>query len=143
MHFTNLRKKLLIGLILLILTINCSNFTSGHYKPFTKPEVKGTSIVFNDFLSQLDSRFNSFPVPYPPYEPRDIDLRDAAYHKSSNRLQMEWWFLEGIFDNGYSTAFTIIILSRERIFAQGDIGSCFFAISLYKDIVCRFQAHSL
>ena len=139
MHFTNLRKKLLIGLILLILTTNCSNFTSGYHKPFTQHEVKGTSIDFNDFLSQLDSRFNPSHIPYPPYEPQDIDLIDAAYHKSYDRLHMEWWFLEGIFDNGYSTAFTIIILSRERIFSKGDIGSCFFAISLYKDTKLEFS----
>ena len=137
--FTNLRKKLLIGLILLILIINCSNYTSGYHKPFTKPEVKDTSIAFNDFLSQLSSRCNLYPIPYPPYEPQDIDLRDAAYHKSYDRLHMEWWFLEDILDNGYSTAFTIIILSRERIFSKGNIGSCFFAVSLYKDTELEFS----
>jgi len=130
---------MLIGLIMLILTTNCSNVTSEYHKPFTTPKVKDTSITFNDFLNQLDSRFKPSPISYPPYEPQDIDLRDAAYHKSHDRLHMEWWFLEDIIDNSYSAAFTFIIVSRRQIFLNGDMGSCFFAISLYKDTELEFS----
>ena len=132
----HLRKNLLTALILLILATTCSNFTHAYIKPLTKTEGKITSIALNDFLNQRNSQF----VPYDVYEPKDINLRDAAYHTSYDRLRLhtEWWFFEGIFDNGYSIAFFILIFSKEKTFSNESLGTCVFWFSLYKDTDLKF-----
>ena len=53
------------------------------------------------------------PITY--YTPEDIDIRDASYHKSTDGFRGEWWYFEGIFDNGYSIIIDISIFSNSWI----------------------------
>jgi predicted secreted hydrolase len=55
------------------------------------------------------------------YEPTNIDLKDASYHKSYNKISEEWWYFDAIFDNKYSIAISIVIFSK-NIYGIGSIG---------------------
>lgn len=110
MSFSNTRQKILIWLILLILLIDCSIFVSGNHQSQSKPTL----------------------LPHHTYEPQDINLEDAAFHKSSGRYHGEWWYFEGIFDNGYSVVLRIITLSK------GCRGRCSLGINIYNDTELEF-----
>ena len=125
----HLKKNLLIVLILLMLITPCTTLTTASPKPFTKNEGKPASNAINVYLNHLNSDFFLHSV----YEPQDITLRDAAYHKSYGRLHVEWWFFEGIFDNGYSIAFFILIISKDTTFSFDPFSTCVFWLTLYKD----------
>ena len=61
----------------------------------------------------ISFRFKPVIIPHSTYEPQDIDLRDAAFHRSHGRYLGGWWYFEGIFDNGYSAVCGISHFSRE------------------------------
>lgn len=129
-----LGRYLLVGIILLILTTNFCSFTNSYKNPSTNTEGKIISIASNNFLMP----FNSDPFIHSVYEPRDINLRDTAYHKSYDKLHVEWWFYEGIFDNGYSIAFFIMMMSKENTLINEPLASCVFWLTLYKDTNLKF-----
>lgn len=70
--------------------------------------------------------------PHHTYVPEDIDLEDAAFHSSYDRYHGEWWYFEGIFDNGYSAAVAIVI------FSKGYSGRCILRLSIYNDTELEF-----
>lgn len=49
------------------------------------------------------------------YIPQNITPTNASYHPSSDRFTIEWWYFEGIFDNGYNAVVNIILWSRNHI----------------------------
>ncbi len=59
--------------------------------------------------------------------PMDIDLKDAAFHRSCGRYHGEYWYFDGIFDNGYSIVLGVIIISK------GSSGSCFYGFKVYNN----------
>jgi hypothetical protein len=63
----------------------------------------------------------------PTYIPEDIDLRDATFHRSHGRYRCEWWYFEGIFDNGYSVVVDVFICSK------GDDGLCKLKLNIFND----------
>lgn len=132
LQFLNLRKKVFVGLILLILIASCSSFVSGYHKT-TTPVFRCPSNGFNDLLYQFDSRCKAACFPYLVYDAQDIDLEDAAYHKSYGRNHVEWWYFEGIFDNGYS------LMVSAMIFSKGCHGFCRLALHIYNDTELEFQ----
>jgi hypothetical protein len=91
MLFSNIRQKMLIVFILLVLLINCSGFISGGHQS------QGKTSLFPRHI----------------YIPQDINLKDAAYHKSSGRYNVEWWYFDTICYNGYSIAFSFGIISKD------------------------------
>ena len=111
MSFSNTRQKILIGFILLILLPPRSIFVSGNHQSQSKPTL----------------------LPHHTYEPQDITLEDAAYHKSSGRYHGEWWYFEGIFDNGYSVVLGVIMLSK------GCRGSCHLGLHIYNNTELEFN----
>lgn len=128
----NLRKKVLIGLVLLILIADCSSLVSGYHKS-TTPVFRYTSITSNDFLYQPGSQYRPSCFPYRTYDAQDIDLRDATYHKSYGRIHIEWWYFEGIFDNGYS------LMIGATLFSNGWHGFCHLGLHIYNDSELEFQ----
>ncbi|UCF13703.1 MAG: hypothetical protein JSW06_05465 [Thermoplasmatales archaeon] len=72
----------------------------------------------------------SFPgkptfIPRSTYEPEGIDFKDAAFHSSYGRYHGEWWYFEGIFDNGYSIVIDVIVCSK------GSRGICKLKLNIY------------
>jgi len=77
--------------------------------------------------SAIDFTLKSLLNPRPSYFPEDIDLKDATYHKSYGRYHVEWWYFEGIFENGYSIVAYVTICSKKSQ------GFCMLAMEVYKD----------
>ena len=75
--------------------------------------------------NEISSERKPAKILHPTYEPEDIDLEDAAFHRSYGRYHGEWWYFEGIFDNGYSIVLGIATLSK------GDSGLCILALHVY------------
>lgn len=126
--FLQFKKKILIGSILLILTSNCIIFADGNLI-CPKSTVTCTPNICGNLQPQSELFSQS------TYEPEDIDLTDVSYHKSSGRFHVEWWYFEGIFNNGYNCIATVIVLSKGghglcmlnlHIFHNNDTGSEFF-----------------
>jgi hypothetical protein len=94
-----LRKKVAFVFILLFLLIFFSCFGTGYsHKIF-------------------------FPIQ--KYEAKVITPKDAAYHISYNRIGVEWWYFEGIFDNGYS------VMAGTMIFSKKNLGFCHIGLQIY------------
>ena len=83
--------------------------------------------------SAIGFRFKSFLNPHPSYVPVDIDLEDAAFHRSYDRFLEEWWYFEAIFDNGYSIVLSIVI------FSKGFHGICSAGMVIYNNTQLEFQ----
>ncbi|MDG6229263.1 MAG: hypothetical protein QCH96_04805 [Candidatus Thermoplasmatota archaeon] len=49
------------------------------------------------------------------YIPENITPSDASYHPSKEKFTIEWWYFEGIFDNGYNAVVNIILWSRNNM----------------------------
>lgn len=49
------------------------------------------------------------------YIPENITPADASYHPSNDRFTIEWWYFEGIFDNGYNAVVNIILWSKNNL----------------------------
>lgn len=77
--------------------------------------------------SGIGSRCKTALISRPIYVPEDIDLRDAAFHRSHGRYHCEWWYFEGIFDNGYSVVLDVFICSK------GYHGLCKLKLNIYND----------
>ena len=77
--------------------------------------------------SPIGFRFKSVLNPHPSYVPVDIDLKDAAFHKSYDRILEEWWYFDAIFDNGYSIVLSIVIISKNIQ------GICSFGMVIYNN----------
>jgi hypothetical protein len=86
--------------------------------------------LFIFFSSYFYSAYQ--PFSYLTYHPEDINLRDAAYHKSYGRIEREWWYFEGIFENGYSIVFGIIISSK------GSYGQCIIGLHIYLETNLKY-----
>ncbi|UCF12693.1 MAG: hypothetical protein JSW06_00135 [Thermoplasmatales archaeon] len=82
--------------------------------------------------SEIGSQYMPVLIPHPIYEPEDIDLKDAAFHGSYGRYHGEWWYFEGIFDNGYS------IVLGAAICSKGSRGLCILALHIYNDTELEF-----
>jgi len=61
------------------------------------------------------------------YVPEDIDLEDAAFHRSYGRYHGEWWYFEGIFNNGFSIVLGVAICSKGRR------GFCLLGLQIYNN----------
>lgn len=59
------------------------------------------------------------------YEPRNITPKNVSYHPSNDRFTLEWWYFEGIFDNGYNAIVNIILVSK------GNIGICISHLNIF------------
>ena len=46
------------------------------------------------------------------YVPRNITPKNASFHPSESKFTIEWWYFEGIFENGYNAVVNIILLSK-------------------------------
>jgi len=60
------------------------------------------------------------------YIPENITPIDASYHPSKEKFTIEWWYFEGIFDNGYNAVVNIILWSRNNI------GICITHLNIFK-----------
>ena len=49
------------------------------------------------------------------YNPRNITPINVSYHPSNDKFTIEWWYFEGIFDDGFNAVVNIILLSRKSI----------------------------
>lgn len=49
------------------------------------------------------------------YIPENITPADASYHPSTDTFTIEWWYFEGIFDNGYNAVVNIILWSKNNL----------------------------
>jgi len=49
------------------------------------------------------------------YTPENITPADASYHPSPDTFTIEWWYFEGIFDNGYNAVVNILLWSKNNI----------------------------
>ncbi|MDG6219088.1 MAG: hypothetical protein QCI00_06580, partial [Candidatus Thermoplasmatota archaeon] len=49
------------------------------------------------------------------YTPTTITPTNVSYHPSTERFTIEWWYFEGICDNGYNAVVNIILFSRNNI----------------------------
>jgi predicted secreted hydrolase len=45
------------------------------------------------------------------FHPKDISLKDDAFHGSKASRFTEWWYFDTVFDNGYSTQMSVRVLS--------------------------------
>ena len=126
------RKKVIIWLILLILMINCNSVISAHSR-YTVPVGKHISNAFTNFQHQFDPQCKPVSILYRPYEAQDIDLKDAAFHKPLGRISVEWWYFEGVFDNGYS------FIVGAMIFTKGSRGFCHLGLQVYVDAELEFD----
>ena len=49
------------------------------------------------------------------YHPNAITPENVSYHPSLDSFSLEWWYFEGIFDNGYNAVVNNILLSKNNI----------------------------
>jgi predicted secreted hydrolase len=59
------------------------------------------------------------------YDPKNITPKNVSYHWSEHDFQIEWWYFEGIFTNGYNAVVNIIIFSKK------DIGFCITHLNIF------------
>jgi hypothetical protein len=59
------------------------------------------------------------------YEPKNITPKNASYHESAKEFTIEWWYFEGIFDNGLNAVVNIIVASKS------DIGFCITHLNIF------------
>ena len=59
------------------------------------------------------------------YNPRNITPKNVSYHPSHDKFTIEWWYFEGIFDNGYNAVVNIILLSRNSM------GACISHLNIF------------
>jgi hypothetical protein len=72
---------------------------------------KNNIICFNKKITEFPQTKQDL-IPLSSYGVEDITPKDASYHRSQNRFLEEWWYFDAIFDNGYSTVISVVILSR-------------------------------
>jgi hypothetical protein len=83
--------------------------------------------AFKNKNYKIENQFRSVLNLNSVYYPEDIDIRDAAFHRSNYFYNLEWWYFEGIFENGYSIVIAFLIISKQT-HGQGLIG-----VQIYKD----------
>jgi len=85
--------------------------------------------------------FPSFPMSisaqFPPnfrnisnqigYNPRSITPEKVSFHPSLEQFSIQWWYFEGIYDQGYNSVVNIILVSR------GPIGICITHLNIFHD----------
>jgi predicted secreted hydrolase len=49
------------------------------------------------------------------YNPRSISPKDVSYHPSVDRFTIQWWYFEGIFNDGYNAIVNLILISKYPI----------------------------
>lgn len=123
--YTNITKKLIICLILFILVIDCSIIVSGYDRSDMSAE-KLKTFFSKKFSAHFSQRYKPTPSLYNPYEAQDINPKDAAYHKAK-RASVEWWYFEGIFDNGYS------VIIGASLISKGRFGICTVGFQVYNN----------
>ena len=102
-------KKFLILLITLnTIMLSCSAISNNVINTDIQINTSNDSII-----AQQDTTNLLFNESY--YYPTNITPQNASYHPSYNKLSLEWWYFEGIFDNGYTAIVNIILLSRNNI----------------------------
>jgi len=80
-----------------------------------------TNINSNDEIDYLLNKINNIKNPFEEliidnsYNPKNITPKNASYHPSNEKFTIEWWYFEGIFDNGYNAVVNIILWSRNNI----------------------------
>ncbi len=87
----------------------------------------GCSSDFNESVISIDlQEINTLEMKYEEiYEPRNITPCNASYHISSDGFTIEWWYFEGIFDNGYNAVVNLILLSKNQV------GICFSHLNIF------------
>lgn len=58
-----------------------------------------------------DNIYKSSKNPPFTFIPRDITLKEDAYHGSKKSRFTEWWYFDTVFDNGYSAQMSVRVLS--------------------------------
>ena len=49
------------------------------------------------------------------YLPKAVTPANVSYHPSPDSFSLEWWYFEGIFDNGYNAVVNNILISKNNI----------------------------
>lgn len=123
MKNSSFKKDLAVGIILLFVSIAIAPIINANIsKASAESELVEITIESKPVL-----------IPHSTYEPQDIDLKDAAFHRSYGRFHEEWWYFEGIFDNGYSIVLGIVIVSK------GFHGICSAGIAIYNNTKLEFH----
>jgi hypothetical protein len=99
---------------------------------FCVPSILGN---FNtkDEIEYLHNRLNNTKYPYQElfndnsYNPKNITPKNASYHPSKERFTIEWWYFEGIFDNGYNAVVNTVVWSKNNI------GFCITHIQIFHE----------
>jgi hypothetical protein len=97
-------KQIITTIILLTLFLNITLIQA------TIPQ-KNPQNLLSEYTKSLKTNSHIEPFPYEPY---NITPKDAAYHPSTQKFTIEWWYFEGIFTNGYNAIVNVILLSKNN-----------------------------
>ena len=61
------------------------------------------------------------------FSPKDMDIKDDAFHSSDRYNYLEWWYFDAVFDNGYSVIGVISIIGL----LKADVVNV--VVNVYKD----------
>jgi len=125
MRDCSFRKGLVVGIIILFFGVSIMPSIDG-----INIEIRDTSNSGNCVSTIHMVKCTSSRVLIPNRAfigPMDIDLEDAAFHRSRGRYHGEYWYFEGIFDNGYSVVLGVIVVSK------GYRGICSFGLKVYNN----------
>ena len=88
-------------------------------------------VVFTaKIMSEKKAKSDHIKIDYRLLKAADIEPRDDAFHGNINLLDIEWWYFDAVFDNGYSIHIGVrtshirnsgIVQSRINIYKKGKV----------------------
>jgi len=77
--------------------------------------IAGRDVTMGEITAHMNDHTPQSFCKETTYVPRNITPKNASYHLSEKAFTVEWWYFEGIFDNGYNAVVNVILLSKNNI----------------------------